>query len=274
MSKPDLSNRTPTVQRVPAFSWPRWRLTPPNPSRTLSRTAISGEPRAAKPAAAPVVPRTQAEARQPSPGTQRPRPETEGAASKPAARGNWLLREGVALLGIAGAALSVLAQLAWVMPLSRPFMEVLGWWMTLSSDFWLANYDRLGFYPHSHLQAAIGLAAFLATMGLGARISGLLSGAAFSRRWGFLEGMNWPSLAIMAGLAVIFLISHDAGPASALDDGAASTGSSKFVFSVILMAGYALGDALGQRGFHRRLYRLAIVLFLLVALNIWLLTTP
>jgi hypothetical protein len=273
MTKSDISNRTPTVQRVPAFSWPRWRVTPPKPARTISKTVDAGRQRPAKPAAGPVS-RNQAEAPPLSPGANGPRPGTEGSASKPATRGIGLLREGVALLGIAGAALTVLAQLAWVMPLSRPFMDVLGWWVTLSADFWIANYESLGFYPHSHLQAAIGLAVFLATMGLGARISGLLSGASFARRWGFLEGMTWPSLAIMGGLAIIFLLGYDQSPGTTMDGDPDSGGTIKYVFAIILMAGYAVGDALGQRGFHNRLYRLAILLLLLIGLNIWLLTTP
>lgn len=276
MTKPDLSNRTPTVQRVPAFSWPRWRPSPSKPARTLVRDpgsidAGQGYPEkssksrtATKPAQAPAS----------STGAASPTSPTQDATSRPATLSGWLLRESVALLGMAGAALAILSQLAWVMPLSRPFMDVLGWWVTLSSDLWLANYESLGFYPHSHLQAAIALAVFLATIGLGARIAGHLSGTSFARRWGFLQGMTWPSLAIMGGFAVIFLLGYDPGATSVFADGADRGGTQKYVFSIILMLGYAAGDMLGQRGFHNRLYRLAILLIALVALNIWLLTTP
>lgn len=276
MTKPDLSNRTPTVQRVPAFSWPRWRLAPSKSARPLARAprSIDNSHEARKEPPAPPSARKQAGAPVPTTGTKSPSSETPSDTTRPTTLSGWLLRESVTLLGMAGAALTVLSQLAWVMPLSRPFMDLLGWWVTLSSDLWLANYESLGFYPHSDLQAAIALAVFLATIGLGARISGLFSGAIFARRWGFLQGMTWPSLAIMGSLAVIFLLGHDPSASSVFADGTDRGGTQKYVFSVILMAGYAAGDMLGQRGFHTRLYRLAILLFLLVGLNIWLLTTP
>ena len=175
---------------------------------------------------------------------------------------------------MSGAALTVLAQLAWAVPLSRPFMAILGWWMTVSSDFWLRHYDTFGFYPHAHLQAAIALAFFLAIIGLGARISAILYGTPLQRGWGFLDGMTWPSLAIMGALGIIFLLGYDPDPASATYENAGGKETVKYLFAIILTIGYALGDFLGQRGFHVRLYRLAGLLILLLALNHWLLSSP
>jgi hypothetical protein len=173
---------------------------------------------------------------------------------------------------MAGAALTVFSQLASIMPLSRPFLDVLGWWITVNSNFWLDQYDAIGFYPHSHLQAAIALAAFLTLIGFGARISAIWTGTRLERRWGFLDGMTWPSLAIMAILAVLFLLGHDPNASSATYDGT-SKETIKYLFAIILTVGYAAGDFLGQRGFHVRLYRLAILLILGLALNQWLLSS-
>jgi hypothetical protein len=173
-----------------------------------------------------------------------------------------------------GAALTVLAQLAWHMRMSPPFMDVLGWWMTVNSDFWLSYYDRLGFYPHSHLQAAIALAVFLTLIGLGARTSAMLSGAPLERHWSLFEGQTWPSLAIMGVLGIIFLLGHDPAPSTANYDGPGGRETVKYLFALTLAAGYGLGDYLGQRGFHTRLYRLAFLLVLLLALNHWLLISP
>ncbi len=265
MTKPDLSGRTPTVQRVPAFSWPRWTLTPRRPARPLAR-----DPRTQPQTAAPPV-ETTATPRMPSPAPRKSAPPASSDARPAGSLPGWLLRESIALLGMAGAAVTVFSQLAAMIPISRPFMDILGWWMTVSSNFWLTHYDDLGFYPHSHLQAAIALAAFLTMIGLGARISAMWSGERLQRRWPFLEGMTWPSLAIMASLAMIFLLAHDPTPSETTFESAASRELIKYMFAVILMVGYALGDHLGQRGFHIRLYRLAFLVLLLVALNSWLL---
>jgi hypothetical protein len=195
-----------------------------------------------------------------------PRPASEPTrGSAPASRPAWLVRESIALLGMAGAALTVLGQLARVMPLSPPFLDVLGWWVTVTLDFWLTLSAELGFYVHSHIQAALALAVFLAMIGLGARISAIVTRTPLERRWEFLDGMTWSSFAIIGALVIIFLLGHDVeGP---IDGGRAI----QYTFAIIITAGFALGNFLGQRGFHSRLYRLAALLALLVALNFWLL---
>jgi hypothetical protein len=283
MSKPDLSGRTPTVQRAPSFPWPRWLVTPARPKKPLARDprlaaandedGEIGNIDEASTAPPATVPRTRRPRVPRSPPPSAP-PNPASTATRPAGTlGGWLARESLALLGMAGAALTVLSQLAWVMPVSRPFMDLLGWWMTVTSNFWLTHYDSLGFYPHAHLQAAIALAAFLTMIGLGARISAISSGTPLQHRWGFLDGMTWPSLAIMGVLAIIFLLGYDPNPSGASYEGAGGKETVKYLFAIILMLGYAAGDILGQRGFHIRLYRLAALLIFAVALNQWLLVT-
>ncbi len=145
---------------------------------------------------------------------------------------------------MAGAALTVLTQLAWLLPISRPFMEVLGWWMTLNSDLWLSAFDSLGFYPHSHVQAAIALAVFLATIGLGARVSAKLTGTPLERRWSLFEGQTWPSLAIMGTLGIIFLLGHDPNASVANYGGYGGKETTKYLFAIILAQ--ATGSATGS----------------------------
>jgi hypothetical protein len=243
MTRPDLAGRTPTVQRYRSRWWPLWqprRAAPaPEPARKLKATP---EP-AHKRETAPEPPRRVLRA---------PRPA-------------WLFREAVALIGMAGAALTVFSQLTSVVPLSPPFVDVLGWWVTVTLDFWLALSGELGFYVHSHIQAAIALAVFLTMIGLGARIAAILSRTPLERRWEFLDGMTWPSAAILGVLGIVFLLGHDVE--RPVNGGKAI----QYTFAIILTAGYALGNHLGQRGFHIRLYRLAALLALLVALNFWLL---
>lgn len=284
MTKLDLSGRTPTVQRAPAFPWPRWRHTPARPKKPLARDprlATSDdedgksdgieEVSTAPPA---TVPRTRPRAPRSLPPVTSPNPAPTTNATRPTGSvGGWLARESLALLGMAGAALTVFSQLAAIMPLSRPFTDILGWWITVSSNFWLDRYDEIGFYPHTHLQAAIALAAFLALIGFGARISAVVSGTPLQRRWGFLDGMTWPSLAIMGVLAIIFLLGHDPDASSASYEGFGGKETVKYLFAIILTVGYAAGDFLGQRGFHIRLYRLAALLILAVGLNQWLLSS-
>lgn len=290
MSKPELSGRTPTVQRAPAFPWPRWRLTPSSP-KTPSRPKkpLARDPRTPPPddqdgeevgieeaSTIPpaTVPRTRPRVPKSKPPSAPPNPALATNTARPAGSlGGWLLRESIALLGMAGAALTVFSQLAWTLPLSRPFIDILGWWMTVSSNFWLTHYDDFGFYPHAHLQAAIALAAFLALIGLGARVAAVLSGTPPQRRWGFLDGMTWPSLAIMGVLAIVFLLGHDPEASTATYDGAGGKQTVKYLFAIVLTVGYAAGDYLGQRGFHVRLYRLAVLLILGLGLNQWLLSS-
>ncbi len=290
MSKLDLSGRTPTVQRAPPFPWPRWRQTPSSaktpsrPKRPLARdprTAPADDEdfevdgiEKASPVPSATVPRTRPRLPvSPSPNAP-PNPAPATHANRPTGSlVGWLARESLAILGMAGAAITVFSQLAAIMPLSRPFLDVLGWWITVNSNFWLDRYDEIGFYPHSHLQAAIALAASLTLIGLGTRISAIWTGTRLERRWGFLDGMTWPSLAIMAVLAVVFLLGHDPNASSATYDGTIKE-TNKYLFAFIVTAGYVAGDHLGQRGFHVRLYRLAVLLILGLALNQWLLSSP
>ncbi len=251
----DLGNRPPTVQRYQSRWWPFGRKASPIVKATPSPRTGSAVPASPTPTAA-------------KPASQKP------AAPSDRTLFGWLIREAIALVGMTGAALTVLAQLAWFVRMSPPFMDALGSWMTMNSNFWLSYYDDLGFYPHAHLQAAIALAVFLALIGIGARVSAILSGTPLAPRWSLFEGMTWPSLAIMGVLAIVFLLGHDPSPSSATYDGAGGREAVKYLFALILATGYALGDYLGQRGFHTRLYRLAILLVLALGLNHWLLVSP
>jgi hypothetical protein len=247
----DLGNRPPTVQRYQSKWWPFGRTTSPIP----------------KPKQAPG--RRSAVPPSPAPPAAKPAPQKSVAPSDRTLFG-WLVREAIALVGITGAALTVLAQLAWHVRMSPPFLDALGSWMTLNSNFWLSHYDDLGFYPNSQLQAAIALAVFLALIGIGARVSAILSGTPLAPRWLPFTGVTWPSLAIMGVLAIVLLL----GPSSATYDGDGGRESVNYLFAIILAAGYALGDYIGQRGFHIRLNRLAILLVLLLGLNHWMLISP
>jgi hypothetical protein len=251
----DLCNRPPTVQRYQSKWWPFGRKTSP-----IAKAKDAAPTGSAVPAS-------------PAPTAPKPAPQKSASPSDRTLFG-WLIREAIALVGVTGAALTVLAQLAWYVRMSPPFMDALGSWMTMNSNFWLSYYDDLGFYPHAHLQAAVALAVFLALIGLGARVSAILAGSPLDRRWSLFEGMTWPSLAIMGVLAVVFLLGHDPAPSSATYDGAGGQETVKYLFAIILATGYGLGDYLGQRGFHTRLYRLAILLVLLLGLNHWLLISP
>ncbi len=254
MTKIDLGNRPPTVQRTQATWWPFQQ----------KRVAVL--------------------AQRPAPGTtlkpDEPRelqaPAAPGGQSKRRRRSlaSWIGREAIALLGTFGAALTVLSQLAWHIPMSRPFIDLLGRWMTWNFDFWLSLYDRLGFYPHAHVQAAVALAVFLAMIGLGARVAARLTGTPLDRQWGLFEGMTAPSLLIMGALIVVFLLGHDQSPTDNPLVVGGNQQAGELLFAGVITAGYAAGDYLGQRGFHLRLYRLAVLILLLLGCNQWLLASP
>jgi hypothetical protein len=126
MTNPDLAGRTPTVQRAPAFPWPRWRTAPRRAASPLARDPRLPEADAKPPPTNTAVSsseRRTANVPRPSP-TSAPAPS---AAKRPAGSlGGWLVRESIALVGMAGAALTVFSQLAWIMPLSRPYLDILG----------------------------------------------------------------------------------------------------------------------------------------------------
>jgi len=259
MTQPDPKGRTPTVVRYRG-GWP----TRPKPSEPpgAHRAREAGP----APAPTPVPKATPVPRDAPVPR----RHAATGAASRP----GWLRREAIALLGIAGAALTVLSNLAWHIPLSRPFMDVLGKWIAWNSDLWWSLYGLFDIYLHPHVQAAVALAVFLAMIGLGARISARLAGTPLGTRRPMLEGMSGPSLLIMAALMIIFLFGHDAEPSRNPLEVGGSLAAGQYVVAGTVAAGYILGDLLGQRGFHVRLYRLAVLVVLLLALNAWLLARP
>jgi hypothetical protein len=188
-----------------------------------------------------------------------------GAASSSAFA--WLKRESVALLAVAGAALTVLAQLATIMPLAPQLAPVLTRWQELTHTLWRPPLDLAGIDVHPHIVAALNVAVFMALLGAGARISARLAGTplapiSFGR---FFDDQTWPSLIVFASLCLIFLLGR--GDTEALTVmGSEEIG--KYSFAGLVTLGYFAGDFIGHRAFHLRLYRLAVFVALLAAANL------
>ena len=180
----------------------------------------------------------------------------------------WLRREGFATLAMLGTALTVMGQLATLIPMAPPLAGLLQLWQDASRWFWHLPFDLIGAHLHRDLVAALTVAVFMAAIGIGARISGRLSGAPLPPlvRTRFLDGMTWPSLLVFAALCIVFLFGHGASHADPLVVWG-SRQTVKFAFAVTVTAGYAAGDYFGHGEFHSRLLRLAVLVPLLVAAN-------
>jgi hypothetical protein len=182
---------------------------------------------------------------------------------------DWLRRESIATLAMLGAAFTVLAQLRHEVPFAPWLERLLGRWQDATRYFWQPPLDWVGVPLHQHLVAALTLASFLAMIGVGARVSGRLSGAPLPpivlSRW--LDGMTWPSLIVFAALALVFVLGHGASAAGPLVLWGSPT-AGKYVFALTVTAGYIAGDYIGHEEFHRRLLRLAVLVALLVAANL------
>jgi hypothetical protein len=185
---------------------------------------------------------------------------------------DWLRRESLAALAMFGTALTLLGQLAALIPIAPPLADLLTLWTYLTQSLWRPPLDLLGLPLHRNLVAALTAALFLAMIGAGARVSAQLSGAPLPpidlTRW--LDDMTWPSLMVFAGISITFLFGHGATPTDPLVVwGSREWG--KYIFACTVSAGYVAGDYLGHGEFHRRLLRLAVLVPLLVALNYGLL---
>lgn len=181
----------------------------------------------------------------------------------------WLKRESIALLALSGAVLTVLAQLANVMPVAPQIGGWLARWQELTKAFWHPPLDLVGVQLHHDIAAALSGSAFMALLGVGARISAQLAGKplapmGFDR---FFDDQTWPSLIIFGALCMVFLMGHGASS----DDALAVLGSKeagKYAFAILVTLGYFAGDFIGHREFHQRLYRLAAIVAVAVAANL------
>ena len=185
----------------------------------------------------------------------------------------WLKRESIALLALSGAALTVLAQLATVMPVTPQIATWLAEWQQLTQTFWRPPLNLVGLPLHHDMAAALNVSAFMALLGLGARMSARLAGKplapmGFDR---FFDDQTWPSLIAFGALCMVFLVGHGASSADTpVVMGSEELG--KYAFAVIVTLGYFAGDFIGHRQFHRRLYRLAVIVAAVAAVNLAILS--
>lgn len=180
----------------------------------------------------------------------------------------WIKRESLALLAMSGAALTVMAELGKSMPLAPRFSGILTKWQEITSGFWKPPFELAGLTLHPDVAAALNVSAFMTLIGIGARVAARFSSTplapmTFGR---FFDDQTWPSLLIFAALCLVFLFGHGANPDNVLMIwGSPEIG--KYAFAFIVTAGYFLGDYIGHRDFHIRLYRLVVLVAILVAVN-------
>jgi hypothetical protein len=179
-----------------------------------------------------------------------------------------LLKEALATFGMFGAALSVLAQLAAVMPVASWLGRLLELWQGLTREFWRAPLSLIGAPLHHDFIAAMTIAVFMIMIAVEARVSARLRRAAQApiQLGGWLDDLSWPSLGVLAALCMIFLVGHGVSSSEPLIVfGSKEWG--KLVFALIVAAGYIGGDFIARREFHLRLVRLAAVVVILVVAN-------
>ena len=180
----------------------------------------------------------------------------------------WLRSESLATAAMLGTALTLLGQLATLIPFAPPLAALLTLWNSVTQALWRPPLELIGVPLHRNLVAALTAALFMAMIGVGARVSARLRGAPLPpiilTRW--LDGMTWPSLMVFAAISIVFLFGQGATHTDPLIVwGSREWG--KFTFACTVTAGYAAGDYVGHGEFHRRLLRLAVLVPLLVALN-------
>ncbi|MDQ8700532.1 hypothetical protein [Hyphomicrobium sp. LHD-15] len=205
----------------------------------------------------------------------KPRPSHTQRAHRPSALFTWIKRESLALLALSGAALTVLAELGKTIPLAPQISDLLTKWQDMTRAIWRPPLELAGVTLHPDLVAALNVAAFMALLGAGARVSASfstppLAPIAFDR---FFDDQTWPSLLVFAALCMTFLIGHGANPDNVLTIwGSPEIG--KYAFAIIVTAGYFAGDFIGHRAFHLRLYRLVALVAILVGANFALIYGP
>ncbi len=205
------------------------------------------------------------------------RPEFQ-AASRPTVSprggsklGNWLRREAVALLGVSGAGLTLLAELANVMPMAPTLAALLARWRSLTESVWRPPFEVVGVDIHPAIAAALTIAVFLIVIGVGGRISAAMSGAplpplSISRFWS-TDDQTWPSLLAFGAVCLVFLLGrgsvYDATPLRVFG----SEQAGEYAFAIIGAAGYLIGSFIGEGTFHRRLIRLMLLVAVVAAVN-------
>ena len=182
----------------------------------------------------------------------------------------WLRREFVATLGIAGAALSLLAELAHVMPMALPLARLLAYWRWLTQSVWEIPLDHIGILIDPSVMAALTIAAFLVTIGIGARMAAARSGHPLLplTHQGFwqTDHQTWPSLIAFGSVCLIILLGRDLG-APDQPQMVSSDRSVGWMFAIIGTAGYLLGEFFGDQEFHRRLIRTIGAVAVVAAIN-------
>ena len=174
-----------------------------------------------------------------------------------------------------GAALTILAELKGVMRIAPQLAALLDWVHATVREVWRPPLELVGLGLHHDLAAALNVAFFLALIGVGARVSSHLGGRPIgpftaSR---FFDDQTWPSLIVFAAICLVFLVGRGAGPADPLVIfGSAEIG--KYAFAIVVTIGYFLGDFIGHKEFHLRLYRLAVLVGVLIVVNFALLAPP
>ena len=182
----------------------------------------------------------------------------------------WLSREFVATLGIAGAAMTLLAELAHSMTMAPPLARVLAYWRGLTQGLWEIPLDFVGILIDPLVLAALTIAAFLIAIGVGARISAARSGHPLPplTQQGFwqTDHQTWPSLIAFASVCLIILLGRDSGSpdVSQVPGGDRQTG---WLFAIIGTTGYLLGEFFGDQEFHRRLIRTIGAVAVVAAFN-------
>jgi hypothetical protein len=178
----------------------------------------------------------------------------------------------LAFLSQCGAVLTILAQLSSELALPDWLMGPLAGWRNLTLRMWQPLFDVAGLTPHPNLVAALSVAFFLSLIGVGARVS-----RSYTRRplapleMRFLDDMGWLSVAVLGSIIYVFLIGSGPDPSKVAPlEVYGSELAGRYLFAVIVMIGYALGDFFGHRAFHYRLLRMAAIFGLLIA-GAWML---
>ncbi|MDX2309190.1 MAG: hypothetical protein NW216_13190 [Hyphomicrobium sp.] len=189
--------------------------------------------------------------------------------------GTWLTREAIALTGVVGTSLTVLAQVAGAIPMVPAIADLLQFWRETTAIAIEPPFRLVGIEPHPHIAAALAYAVFVAMIGLGANVANRLSGGPpFDPHWQMLEGATWPSGIAFAAMLTAFIFGHDPTSESKALLIMGSEDAGKYAFALIATAGYIVGDALGQRVFHARLLRTAALTLAVIGINQVLMSWP
>jgi hypothetical protein len=169
--------------------------------------------------------------------------------------------------------MTLLAELANTMPMAPPVARLLAYWRGLTEALWRPPFEFVGVTLHPNYAAALTIALFLITIGIGARISAARSKHPMppigQQRFWDTDFQTWPSLIAFAAVCLIILLGHSPGSG----DRPQILGSEKlggWLFAIVGTAGYLLGEFIGGKDFHHRLIRAIAAVAAIAALN-WVL---